>query len=104
MGDEFDVEETQEPEEQELLVEMEKEQVLTDMVQLMENEVVTPDYCVTCFYNPENNGECPVLDMMAGLIKTHNGIYKVNPQIDRIESRWGCTSHKQLKHTPLLPE
>jgi len=95
MEEEFAVEENTENE-SELMEELEGEQVIADLQQIMDTG--TPkNYCVTCSYNPENNGKCPVLKMMDGFVKTHNGIYKVSPKIERIENRWGCTSHKQIE-------
>jgi len=96
MEDDFTVEDNTENEDKEILEELEGEQVLSDLQQMMD---LTPqkNYCVTCFYNPENDGKCPVLKMMDSYVKTHNGIYKISPKIERVENRWGCTSHKQVE-------
>jgi len=90
----FTVEQAPEVEDSELLDILEKEQVLTDLGAIIEDEPKY-NYCVSCFYNPDNGGKCPILSAVNGTIQIHNGRYKANPQIERFEKRWGCTSHRE---------
>ena len=95
---EFEVNETEhDPEEQELMKEMEKEQTLADITSALitEREI---GFCSTCSHTER----CDILRIINEKIKIRNSIYKIE-QIEPIEDRWGCTSHKP-KEAVLLPE
>ena len=92
--DDFNVAEVSE-EDTEILEELEKEQVMTDIEMLLVDDS-EKDFCVSC----ANNGNCFLIKTINEQLKIRNGIFKAE-QIPPIEDRWGCTSHKKLITPPL---
>lgn len=88
MGEEFDNPLNALNEDAELEKELEKEQLLEDLMPLFEMET-DDNYCSNC----EHANKCIFLQSINDKIKIYNGMYKAK-QIEPIENRWGCTAHK----------